>query len=661
MNVPRFRVAPLAACIAAAVLFIAPASVSAQQPTTTRTRIIAFASLSAGHGFSCGLSFGGTAYCWGIDDLGQLGVGGIVGRCDRNKYVTGPCARAPVEVAGNHEFVSISAGDGHACAVDIDGRAWCWGNNQINQLGVSGAEETCAMESSARGEAMSLPCTRTPTLVPFLSSVTAIATGESLTCAVDGSGRAWCWPLGRERSVGRVAIDRPLASIAVRGEYACGLTVDSRIRCWSWPEDAESGATAPSDESGWSSLTVGVGYACALDADSLAWCWGNDADGALGRGHTGHKKLEPLPIGRVLGGHRFASIAAGTLRTCAIDGDGALYCWGRVPDSLADDQCLDSNGVAGDNDCTSTPALVQRGTRFRSISIGGSHQCAISTSGQALCWGTNAAGELGNGTLRSSIDVTDVRTRGITPRRAMLLDLREFLGLMLAAGGFALIVVLGLAIHAPGWTAAARPLWYLAALWGGAVLVTLLLAVATMVGVGNGYQMMFSDNVMMQPLMIALGLTIHRVAVDLRGWWRRGSGIRGGAEQTATSAPVAGPAPVARSASVARPTPLAMAARGFHAWGGVAALVTVVVGWVPVFLAATARPTGTGEMALWGWWLGLLVGAGITLAAAAIAAVASIVILRRNRRSVAAIIALPLAILTLVAGAIMAARVFWTR
>jgi alpha-tubulin suppressor-like RCC1 family protein len=34
-----------------------------------------FASIRAGFGFTCGLTTGGVAYCWGQNEMGQLGIG----------------------------------------------------------------------------------------------------------------------------------------------------------------------------------------------------------------------------------------------------------------------------------------------------------------------------------------------------------------------------------------------------------------------------------------------------------------------------------------------------------------------------------------------------------------------------------------------------------
>ena len=98
-----------------------------QSPSLTPRQVlggIVFAKL-AGHGPShaCGLSVDGTAWCWGANAQGALGNG------------TRSPGLAPVQVAGNLRFASLSAGFHHTCAVTLDGRAWCWGYGGLGQLG----------------------------------------------------------------------------------------------------------------------------------------------------------------------------------------------------------------------------------------------------------------------------------------------------------------------------------------------------------------------------------------------------------------------------------------------------------------------------------------------------------------------------------------------
>jgi alpha-tubulin suppressor-like RCC1 family protein len=85
-----------------------------------------FHTLSAGAHHACGLTRGGRAYCWGSNAFGQLGTG-----------MPDVQSNAPTVVAGNHQFLQISAGSAHSCALDAQWVAWCWGNNVEGALGTT--------------------------------------------------------------------------------------------------------------------------------------------------------------------------------------------------------------------------------------------------------------------------------------------------------------------------------------------------------------------------------------------------------------------------------------------------------------------------------------------------------------------------------------------
>jgi alpha-tubulin suppressor-like RCC1 family protein len=74
-------------------------------------------------GFTCALTLDGRAYCWGENLYGQLGDG------------TGQPSSVPVAVVGNHSFSSLAAGHEHACGVTAGQAIYCWGLNAVGQLG----------------------------------------------------------------------------------------------------------------------------------------------------------------------------------------------------------------------------------------------------------------------------------------------------------------------------------------------------------------------------------------------------------------------------------------------------------------------------------------------------------------------------------------------
>lgn len=73
---------------------------------------------------ACAVAKDQTAYCWsGKNDFGQLGVG------DKAAHTE------PTPVGGGHHFASVSVGDSHACGVTVEQVAYCWGNGSEGRLG----------------------------------------------------------------------------------------------------------------------------------------------------------------------------------------------------------------------------------------------------------------------------------------------------------------------------------------------------------------------------------------------------------------------------------------------------------------------------------------------------------------------------------------------
>jgi alpha-tubulin suppressor-like RCC1 family protein len=66
---------------------------------------------------------------------------------------------------------------------------------------------------------------------------------------------------------------------------------------------------------------------------------------------------------------------------------GSGYCWG-----------LNASGVVGDGTVVNRliPTPIAGGLQLASISVGFDHGCAVTTGGEVYCWGENAAGQVGD-------------------------------------------------------------------------------------------------------------------------------------------------------------------------------------------------------------------------------------------------------------------------
>lgn len=87
---------------------------------------------AAGYLHSCLLTEQGQVACMGFGAYGQLGRGNLAS------------SSFPVPIAATtaSRFVSVACGDFHTCAVTVEGRALCWGRDYYGQLGGNGAGDS---------------------------------------------------------------------------------------------------------------------------------------------------------------------------------------------------------------------------------------------------------------------------------------------------------------------------------------------------------------------------------------------------------------------------------------------------------------------------------------------------------------------------------------
>ncbi len=333
---------------------------------------------------TCALLEAGRVWCWGENPEGQLGSGSITTK-----------ELAPVAVAGlDGAATRLGTGPQHSCATLESGALQCWGQNAEGELG--------------NGETRIV---RSPVQVTGITSgATAVASGNTSCAIVDGTLR--CWGLGAHGAVGTQYIDNydyqstPIPAGAAPGtvtsvdtdRQACEVAAGA-VLCWGDNTTGElgNGTTVPSTtpiavpglSSGMAAVATGVGFSCALSAAGAVSCWGA---GALGNG-TVTRSLVPVPVTGLSSG--VTQITAGLDFACAVKDAGAALCWG------ADRYGQLGDGTGGHTTPYQTlPAQVLGLTSgVIDIAAGAYHACARTTSGAVLCWGSNAVGQLGSGTV----------------------------------------------------------------------------------------------------------------------------------------------------------------------------------------------------------------------------------------------------------------------
>jgi alpha-tubulin suppressor-like RCC1 family protein len=136
-------------------------------------------------------------------------------------------------------------------------------------------------------------------------------------------------------------------------------------------------------------VAPGCDQALALTSTGSVLAWGDNSQGELGNGSAGGFSATPAPV-RLPAGVRIREVSAGCDFSLAVSTDGQVWGWGD-----------DVNGQLGTKAGGFRPSPVQAqlppGVRVRTVSAGGAHSLAVTTTGRALAWGDNENGQLGTG------------------------------------------------------------------------------------------------------------------------------------------------------------------------------------------------------------------------------------------------------------------------
>ena len=339
--------------------------------------------LALGGSHACLLRSNGTVACWGGNESGQLGDGSRTRRL------------APEGSLAGGPFAVVTSGVSHACGLTVEGETWCWGSNDQGQSGgAAGGIRT------------------TPASVEGAPPFTALASGLGHTCGLTRSGETWCWGGNGAGQLGdgsrtprsepvRVSGEVAMVALTAGWQHTCGLDGAGRAFCWGngtsgqLGQGAASGAATPQAVQGgqrFRKLAAGNAHTCGLTTGGRVLCWGSNEFGQLGTGSEGGgASTTPLTVA---GDRTFGDLAVGGVHACAVDGDGAAFCWGR-----------NLHGQVGDGTTEDRPAptRVEGSARFAEVASLGSHTCGRTAGGEVLCWGYNLEGQLGDGSRQNRL------------------------------------------------------------------------------------------------------------------------------------------------------------------------------------------------------------------------------------------------------------------
>ena len=336
-------------------------------------------------------------------------------------------------------FKSVTAGATHTCALTANGRAYCWGGNSEGQLG-TGAQMEALIPTAVAGD------------LTFLQ----IDAGIEFTCGVTTDGAAYCWGRNVTGALGNSATPRSLVPVPVTGgltfravsaggDHACGITEDLTAYCWGsnasgqlGTGDSAAAAARPLPVAGglrFVSITAGDDHTCGITTDSVAYCWGSNSRGQLGIGEHGDRRRPEL----VIYNRKWLMLSAGARHTCGLVSSShrnTVYCFGDNfhaqgrarnangqlrnfvefrPEMVIDSPNISSVSSGRWHTCIAREHWVitvgcfgsnldyQLGEQvignYVQVSAGDAHTCALREDGAIYCWGKNAVGQLGDGTV----------------------------------------------------------------------------------------------------------------------------------------------------------------------------------------------------------------------------------------------------------------------
>ncbi len=352
--------------------------------------------VSAGRDNSCAIDGENALWCWGPNEEGQLGNGGVGDSW---------AAYAPGEVTGGASWRAVATTSGHTCGVQTDGTLWCWGDNKDGQLG-DGTTDFTSTPIQVGGDADWDQVTVSASLY------------HNHTCAIKQDGSLWCWGANDFGGLG-VGDEEPRltptevmgggvwTSVAALFHSTCATRDDGTLWCWggntssgvlanggAGVEDSYSAPQQVGAETGWRGVQLEGSNGCAVQDEERGFCWGDNGLGALGVMTSGpyEDHYSPVELGTDLRNPPaadWAQVSVGGGHTCGRTTSDELWCWGNgaggdLGSGFDDVEC----NMANPGECRRTaPRKVVGGGAWAGLSAGGAGACGLRPDGTLWCWG----------------------------------------------------------------------------------------------------------------------------------------------------------------------------------------------------------------------------------------------------------------------------------
>lgn len=281
---------------------------------------LAFQQVVGGTLHLCGLTTGRRAYCFGLNNAGQVGV-----------PLTSSLSFLPDSVRTTQTFNSLTAGGEHTCGLTATGAAWCWGANTYGQLGTGTTTSSTV-----------------PVLVAGGHTFAQLSAGGLHTCGVRTDGVALCWganmelgtalgtggQLGDGTTTNRtspvmVSGSHVFAQVAAGGAHTCGRLTSGAIRCWGLNTSSQLGGAVPAAtaQSLTPALVPGLSGQADVQSAGNATCARNSAGATSCWGQITATARWPTPTA-IWGSYAQVAVAANHICARPMTGTN-LVCWGQ--------------------------------------------------------------------------------------------------------------------------------------------------------------------------------------------------------------------------------------------------------------------------------------------------------------------------------------------
>lgn len=193
-----------------------------------------FAQIAASRDFAAAVTSDGSLWMWGANEAGQLGVV-TTEICGIPPY-TKTCASRPTLVGLN--FASIALGTHSAIGIRKDGTAWGWGDNSAGQLGIT-TTDRCneGVYSIGRDVIDGFVCAKSP--VQLGSGFTKLASGYMHSLGLKADGALWSWGTGYLGGGNQFSVGKPPSKIgsghvdiAAAERFSLASRIDGSILSW---------------------------------------------------------------------------------------------------------------------------------------------------------------------------------------------------------------------------------------------------------------------------------------------------------------------------------------------------------------------------------------------------------------------------------------------